>query len=213
MKKPTVCIVESLGFLEEQSHREGEIISRTMNLSGKPSAYVCIRTLNELKAIAQEFGNSKHRYFHLSCHGVRDDDGQNVGVALTTRYVSNEELADILAPHMDGRRLFLSSCLAGRGDFPRLLLERSKCHSVLAPMNEIGFDDAAVFWTSFYHLMFKADKTRMVNSVLEETVKKCALLVNERFRFYTRVGKAGEVKFSTLGPLKIPKRATSGSAE
>jgi hypothetical protein len=200
---PTVCLVESLRFFEEQSHREGEIISRMMNLSGKLNAYVCIRTVSELKAVAREFCDSEHRYFHLSCHGTCDDDDNSVGVALTTANISNEKLADILAPHVDGRRIFLSSCLTGGGDFPKLLLERSKCHSVLAPMNEIGFDDAAVFWTSFYHLMFKADSTRMVNSVMVETVKKCALLVNEQFRLCTRSRKTGKIKSVILGPENI----------
>lgn len=70
--EPTVCIVESLGFLEERTHREGEIISRTLQLSRKPSAYIYIRTIDELRAVISEFGGSEHRYLHLSCHGAVD---------------------------------------------------------------------------------------------------------------------------------------------
>ena len=36
---PTVCIVESLDFLQEDSLKEGEIISRTLRLSEKPAHY------------------------------------------------------------------------------------------------------------------------------------------------------------------------------
>lgn len=68
--KPTVCFVESVGILEEQAFKEGEIIERTLQLSGKHSAYAYVRSKQQLAAVANEFGESKHRYFHLSCHGV-----------------------------------------------------------------------------------------------------------------------------------------------
>ena len=200
--KPTVCIVESLGFLEEQSHREGEIISQTLRLSGKPSAYVYIKDPAELKAVAREFGDSKHRYLHLSCHGAVNDTDQMVGLALTTGSILNDDLAKLLAPHLKGRRLFLSSCLAARGDFAALLLKRCACLSVLAPMNEIGFDDAAVFWIAFYHLMFKEQRHAMSNARIEKTVGICAALVNERFRLFSPGDEAGSVKCITIGPLK-----------
>ena len=202
---PTVCIVESLGFLEEQSHREGEIISRTLQLSGKRSAYVYIKSIKDLKAVACEFGASKHRYLHLSCHGAVDDKDKMVGLALTTGYILNDDLAELLAPHLEGRRLFLSSCLAARSDFATMLLERSKCRSVLAPMNEIRFDDAAVFWTAFYHLMFKAQRHAMSNARIEETVGICAALVNERFRLFSPGGRKGSVKRVTIGQPKEAK--------
>jgi hypothetical protein len=202
---PTVCIVESLGFLEEQSHREGEIISQTLQLSGKRSAYVYIKSIEDLKAVAREFGASKHRYLHLSCHGAVHGNDKMVGLALTTGYISNDDLAELLAPYLEGRRLFLSSCLAARSDFATMLLERSKCRSVLAPMNEIRFDDAAVFWTAFYHLMFKAQRHAMSNPDIRQTVGICAALVNERFRLFLPGSKKGSVKRVTIGPPKEAK--------
>ncbi len=198
--KPTVCIVESLGFLEEQSHREGEIISRTLRLSGKLSAYVYIKNRAELKSVACEFGNSRHRYLHLSCHGAVNGRDKMVGVALTTDRILNNDLAELLGPHLKGRRLFLSSCLAARSDFAKLLFKQSECLSVLAPVNEIAFDDAAVFWTAFYHLMFKEQSRSMSNLRIEKTVGICATLVNERFRLFSPGDKAGSVKSVTIDP-------------
>src|SRR5712664_5020891 len=66
---PTVCIVESLDFLQEDSLKEGEIISRTLRLSEKPAHYTYLRSSDEMKAFVKEFGRSKHRYLHVSCHG------------------------------------------------------------------------------------------------------------------------------------------------
>lgn len=88
--QPTVCIVESLHFLEEQTHREGEIISRTLQLSRKPTAYVYIRTVDELRAVAQEFGNSDHRYLHLSFHGLVNMNDKMVGLGLPVGEILNE---------------------------------------------------------------------------------------------------------------------------
>lgn len=212
-KNPTVCIVESLGFLEEQTLREGEIISKTLQLSGKRSAYVYIKSVPELMAVASEFGDSSHRYLHLSCHGSIDDKDRMEGLALTTGRILNAKLVALLKPHLDGRRLFLSSCLAARGDFAETLMEQSGCLSVLAPMNKIGFDDAAVFWTAFYHLMFKEEprdksgartkkRRGMSNRRIEENVGTCARLVNERFRLFLRGDEKGEVRRVTIGPRK-----------
>ena len=202
--KPTVCLVESLGFLEEQTHKEGEIISRTLQLSGKRSAYAYIRTKQELKAVILEFGESKHRYLHLSCHGVVDEHGKATGFHLTTGQISSDDLADILAPHVAGRRVFLSSCLAARSTFAGTLLRKSKCLSVLAPMNSINFDDAAVFWSAFYHLMFKGGQKSMSTARIEANVRICASPVKERFRLFYRVDDGG-VEESTIGPLKPPR--------
>jgi hypothetical protein len=102
LTKPTVCFVESLGFLEEQTHKEGEIISRTLQLSGKRSAYAYIRTKQELKAVVAEFGESKHRYLHLSCHGVVDENNKATGFHLTTGQIVSDDFASLLAPHVGG---------------------------------------------------------------------------------------------------------------
>jgi hypothetical protein len=198
--KPTVCFVESLKFLEEQTHKEGEIIARTLQLSGKRSAYAYVRSKRELTAVASEFGASRHRYFHLSCHGVVDGE-KMAGFHLTTEQLSSDDLAKLLAPNMDGRRVFLSSCLAARSTFAATLLKESKCLSVLAPMNSINFDDAAVFWTAFYHLMFKGKQKTMSVERIEANVSICASLVQERFRLFYRL-KSGGTEERTIGPLK-----------
>ena len=199
--KPTVCIVESLGFLEEQTLREGNVISRTLQMSGKRSPYVYVKNVEELKSAAREFGASKHRYLHLSSHGSINSKDEMKGLALTTEVVSNADLAKILAPHLKGRRLFLSSCLAGKSDFPDRLMEVSECRSILAPMNDIGFDDAAVFWIAFYHLMFKSRPKAMSNTRIKQIVGTCAALVNERFRLFIPGGK-GTIERVTIGPPK-----------
>ena len=86
-----------------------------------------------------------------------------------------------------------------------MLLDQSRCRSVLVPMNEIWFDDAAVFWAAFYHLMFKAQRDTMSDARIKETVGICAALVNERFRLFSPGGKEGRAKNVTIGPPKEAK--------
>ena len=202
--KPTVCIVESLGFLEEQTHREGEIVSRTLKLSRKQSAYAYVRSKLELEAAVKEFGESKHRYLHLSCHGVVSRKKKHAGFHLTTEQIAIDDLVRILAPHLKGRRVFLSSCRAGSGNFAETLLLKSKCLSVLAPTSDIDFDDAAVFWTAFYHLMFKGDRKVMSAARIKANVKLCASLVGEEFRLTYRTVD-GNVRAKTIAPIKSAK--------
>jgi len=48
--KADVCIIETLEFLDEDMRREGEIISRTLKLSGKHPHYSYVRSTQELQA-------------------------------------------------------------------------------------------------------------------------------------------------------------------
>jgi hypothetical protein len=73
----------------------------------------------------------------------------------------------------------------------------SECWSVVAPVGVINFDDAAIFWSAFYHLMFKDNPDVMSRPAIERTVHKCAALVGEQFRLFYRVG--GKVVSKTLG--------------
>jgi len=189
---PTVCIVESLGFLEEDTHREGEIIARTLRLSGKETHYSYLRTVEELEAYVGEFGSSCHRYLHVSCHG---NEG---GFGTTTGFLDADTFAKLLAPHVKKRRVFLSACLAAESRFARTLLLNSECYSVLAPVGQINFDDAAIFWASFYHVMFKANFDSMSRKEIIHAVERGAGLTGETFRLFWK--ENGKVRSQTIHP-------------
>jgi hypothetical protein len=185
--------MESIEFLQEDTLREGEIISRTLRLSNKPSSYVYLRSRSELEAFAREFGSSQHRYLHISCHGG------DKGFYTTTDSIPAAELAETLARHVGDRRVFVSACLAAESPFARTLLKKQpRCLSVVAPVGTIGFDDAAIFWTAFYHLTFKKNSKAMNNGTIEQIVGQCAELVGEKFRFFHMDG-LGRIKEKTLG--------------
>jgi hypothetical protein len=174
----TVFIIESLEKEESDSMSEGKIISRTLKLSGKGSEYSFVRTKDKFRNLIKKFGKSKHRYLHISIHGNNQDIGPK------NWDISASELALMLKPCIKNRRLFLSSCSGADGQFALEILKISRCYSVVAPIGKICFDDAAVFWISFYHLMFLKDRQRMKTMTLLNIAERCANFVEMPFMIF-----------------------------
>lgn len=170
-----VYIIESL---DENDDREGEVIYRTLKMSKKEPIYRYIRTRNELEHFLDEFEDSKYRYLHISCHGNRN------GVATTLDQISVEEFSEIVGPVLDERRLFLSTCQASTMKMASAIFQKGDAYSIAGPKNKIYFDDSVILWSSFYHLMFKTDSTRMKRSHIKQNLSKSAALVAEKINFY-----------------------------
>ncbi|WP_428245526.1 hypothetical protein [Ferrovibrio sp.] len=181
MTKPEVFIIESLKFDEEKNYREGRMIYRALRMSLKNPIYHYVRTATELQHFIDEFEDSEYRYLHISCHGSLH------GVSTTLDNLSRKEFADIVAPALDRRRLFLSTCQAATASLAREIFSHGDCYSVAGPVNKINFDDSVVLWTSFYHLMFKADSKKMKRDVIKKTLGMCADLVDEKINFFAQM--------------------------
>ena len=177
-----VCIIESLGFFDEQDRREGEIIYRSLKMTGKSPHYIYVRSRQELEAFLKEYADSPYRYLHLSCHGNEN------GFATTTDFVPTGDLVALLHGVNNKRRLFVSSCLACTPAFGKALVRNSKWLSVVGPVGEIKFDDATIFWTAFYHTMFKKDADNMANINIQENISICSKVVGQSFRFVRMKG-------------------------
>ena len=176
--KPEVFIVESLKFDEEKDYREGELIHRSLRMSGKSPLYCYIRTRTEFEHFVDEFEDSGYRYLHISCHGNRN------GVSTTLDDISTDEFVKIVAPALDGRRLFLSTCLATTSELANGVFTEGSCFSVAGPAGSINFDDSVILWTAFYHLMFKENPRSMKRSMIKQKLARAALLVGESIRFF-----------------------------
>lgn len=177
--KPEVFIIESLKLNEEEHYREGEAIARSLRMSLKTPQYRYVRTARELEHFIDEFEKSNYRYLHLSCHGSKS------GVSTTLDDLTTEEFADIVGPVLGKKRLFLSTCLASTTEMAAAVFSHSGCYSLAGPVNKINFDDSVILWTSFYHLMFKANELAMKRVEIEQTLAQCAAMVDEKVAFYT----------------------------
>lgn len=196
MSKPEVFIIESLKFDEEQDYREGDMISRSLRMSLKNPLYHYVRTVTEFKHFIREFAKSDYRYLHISCHGNK----HRIGTTLES--MTTEEFAEIVGPALDGKRLFLSTCLASTQVMADAVFANGKCTSLAGPKDKINFDDSVILWTSFYHLMFKTNQKVMKRDKIKQTLAKCASLVEAKMNFY--IPRTGKPAIKTLLPERSP---------
>ena len=173
--KPQLFIIESLDLEDEKKNlREGHLISNMLHLAGKrKTEYFYIRTSRELEEMIKIFGKSRHRYLHISCHANKSE------FSTTFDDVEYPELGKMLRPHLRGRRVFVSACKMANGTLAKELFRDSGLLSLTGPQKNIYMDNAAAFWVSFYHLMFKIDSRGMKKENLRKTVGKLSEIYNE----------------------------------
>jgi hypothetical protein len=196
-----VFIIESTSELDEEENRqEGKALMAILELAERPVLYRYIRTAKELEKMLQQFSGTTFRYLHLACHGNRSE------IALTYDEVRLRPLADLLAPFMNKKRLFLSVCQAAQRPLAEPLMTMSTCNSVVGPADDIDFDDAAIAWASFYILMSKIDPERMVRADIERILKRVCAFYAVSFNAFFR--ENGAVVMKRFGPRRFPRVKT-----
>ena len=164
--EPQLFIIETLEFDDEDKDLyEGRRIYDMLHLSGKECRYVYIRTKAELEVVLEQFWESRYRYLHLSCHANRHE------MNTTLDQIPFKELGLILDPYLEKRRLFISACQMSCSNLAKQLIPRTGCYSILGPSGKPCISDAAIFWASFYHTMFRLNPDSMNAKRLLETAQ------------------------------------------
>ena len=196
MTKANVFIIESLSFDDEENNRlEGKFLSQILHLGNKESIYYYIRTRKELEKLLKLFKKSDYRYLHLSCHGDR------TSIHTTLDRISFPELKRLAKPHLRKKRLFISACSAVNHNLARTLIPSSKCYSIIGPANDVYFDDAAIIWASFYHLVFKKDSSKMGRGDITPTLQKVADTFGVSLNYFS-ISKKHGYKCDLITPNK-----------
>lgn len=184
MTNPDVFIIESLRFDDEKANRfEGKMISQILTLNEKKSEYYYIRTKRELEEVIDIFDDSEYRYLHLSCHGSPNS------METTLDSISFKELSEILNPVMKDRRLFISACEMVNDDLAGFIMPNTGCYSVIGPAEPIAFSDAAIIWSSFYHLAFSRSNNNMRRIDIAPHLKNLTKLFGVSMNYYSFVRK------------------------
>ena len=174
-----VFIIESLTRSDEKDERfEGRILNHILGLANKEVQYVYIRTVKELETVLKEFGNSRMRYLHFSCHGNANT------IALGLENLSFAKFSNIVRPYLYKRRLFFSACEVVNKYLAAKVIPGSGCYSVIGPEKPISFGDAAIMWSSFYHLMFRENQKVMKKEQIEANLKGFYKTFNVPFLYY-----------------------------
>jgi len=147
-------------------------------MCGKKPLYYYIRTKAELEVLAEEFEASGYRYLHLSCHGG------DTSLETTLDSVSYRDFAKVFEIRLSRRRLFVSACSAGNELFAELVRNKNdKIISIAAPADQIRFDHAVAFWSSFYVKAFSLNAKSMSSDRLVKVLEPLADLFNARMHF------------------------------
>jgi hypothetical protein len=176
--------VESLGLADEAGERrEGAVLAAVLKMCGKNPLYYYIRTKAELELMAKEFEDSGYRYLHISCHGGKRS------LELTLDSVSYQEFARIFRRRLSNRRLFVSACSAGNELFAETVSAKNNdLKSIAAPSNDIQFDHAVAFWSSFYVKTFSLNADSMNSDRIVGVLGPLAELFEEPVHFSRKGG-------------------------
>lgn len=180
--EPEVFIIESLDPDDEGNGRfEGSIISRILKLHGKSPKYRYVRTREEFEEAVAQFGRSKYRYLHISAHA--DSEGM-----CTTNQdeIDFDDLAGMLNKYLNGRRLFLSACSMVHEDLAKEIIPGSGCLSVIGPREDVYFTDAAILWSSFYHLMFTHNSNAMKRNELKKHLQNTSRMFDVNISYFSK---------------------------
>jgi len=196
--KPSVFVIESLGYEDERAQRyEGRILREILRLSGKLVRYIYIRTRKELRFALQQFRKSDMRYLHISCHGSAHS------IALTLDSLTFKEFGNLARPYLDGRRLFLSACEVATDNLAREILLNSSCYSVIGPADAIEFSDAALIWASFYHLAFRMNPDGMNRRAIRSALGGTCTLFGVPFKYFRRFESQDGYEEVNLSPQPV----------
>jgi hypothetical protein len=199
MGKPAVFIIESVKRQEEEDNiREGQIIEQILHLGNIEYRYYYVRTRRELEKFVKEFGKSDFKYLHLSCHGGTD--------CIATAFdptITFEELRDILKPYIANKRLFVSACNATNDRLAKAVIPSTHCLSIIGFNKIIDFDEAAIFWASFYYLMFKAmsqaDASKMDRDEILRTLRSLSRAFRIPINYFSSSRKPPGYKLDRIG--------------
>lgn len=175
-----VFIIESMDTINESNHKlDGYTLKTILDLCDIPNQYRYIRTKLELEKMTEEFSNSSYRFLHLSCHADKE------GIQLTYEDINFDELDLIIGDALHHRRLFLSACEVAVFELAEHFIPKYHCFSVIGTPDEIDYDKAAIFWSSFYYLMYSNDQKQMVQGDILPTLQNVSGTFNVNLNYFS----------------------------
>jgi hypothetical protein len=196
---PETFILESLSLDDESNERyDGRILYQMLRLQGKHPKYYYFRTKKELTNLFSEFRSTGYRYLHLSCHGSHSC------LELTFDTLSFHQFGELSAGLLNNRRLFISGCSLGTASFAEAVFAKSGgMYSIIAPTQPIRFEQAAVFWSSFYYLMHSVREDAMKKEYIAKALKHTSRIFEVSMAYFHK-GKGNSIEESRYPASDTP---------
>jgi hypothetical protein len=187
-----IFIIESMDWDNESRGKlDGYILKSILDLCDIPNQYLYIRTRQEFEHAMKLFEETDYGFLHLSCHGNESR------IFLTMDEIKFEDLGAILGPYLKYRRLFLSACKAACFSLAEYLIPRHHCYSIMGAYGTIDYDKAAIFWSSYYYLIYRDDQERMWQKDIIPTLKNITKTFSEALNYFSIINERyPESKFS-----------------
>jgi len=193
-----VFIIESMDIENERKGKlDGFALKTILDLCDIPNDYYYIRTILELEYVIDQFKESDFGFLHIACHGNEE------GLSLCFEDIIFEELELLLGKHLKYRRLFLSACKVARFKLARYFIPKYHAYSVIGTSDNIDYDKAAVFWSSFYYLMYSRDTVQMYQVNLLPTLESITKTFQLRLDYFSIIKESNPKSMTHLRELHI----------
>jgi len=178
--KRRVLIIEAIP--KSEKHNEGIILENFLDMvfdtkRNRVSAYRVEYKQQVVGYLARKEDLDKFGFVHISAHGQRDECAVKLPKGLLSPL-------DLRPQCFAGKTVSFSACSMGCRDFVAQVMEHTGAENVIAPVNDVYFPDAALWFVNFYYLVLgkrysPRDAHARVNRMLKDKVKG-------GFRFYSR---------------------------
>lgn len=148
LRKPRLLILECIP--KSDDYEEGEVLFRFLNMTDpKDIALKELTTRKEFIGYIRRKSNlDGFDYIHLSGHG----DPQGCAFELPRGFVRPDDFPNSC---FEGKRVTLSACGLSREDFMSPFLDITGAKAAIAPRKDVRFDDASIWFLTFYYLMLR----------------------------------------------------------
>jgi len=175
-----VFIIESMEIIDENNGQlDGMVLKSILDICHIPNTYYYIRTKQEFENLINEFENSNYGFLHLSCHGSAE------GIKTTYDNITFEELELLIGDRIYQRRLFLSACNIAQFELAKHFIPKYHCYSIIGSPDRIYCDKAAVFWSTFYHLMYERNQNEMPQVDLIPQLIRLTEIFNIKLNYFS----------------------------
>jgi hypothetical protein len=200
-----VFIIESMDLENEANGKlDGYILKTILDLCDIPNAYYYIRTKLEFENIILEFEKSEFRFLHISCHGNSKE------LCLTLESIKFSELETIIGQVLYHRRLFISACQVALFELAEHFVPKYHCFSVIGSPDNIDYDQAAIFWSSFYYLMYAKDSQQMVQVNILPTLLSVTKLFGVALNYFSIINNRYKNSIDHLREINIKNGSRIG---
>ncbi len=182
---PEVFIIESLPQDDvENERKEGDLIARILKMGGRNPEYQYVETREQFDSALQEFAERNYRYLHISSHGADDHFLFQFGEMYFNQF------GPLVHNLLSDKRVFVSACEAVNHEnhlLANMVLRDTGCYSLIGSAEEINFDDAAMFWSTFYYLAYQkqVEEVTIKRDVIVRILKKLTELYPVKMNYYS----------------------------